>query len=128
MTEKGVVSKVKVAAPVEKIWDFLTTKYNWGTWWGSDIRTLDPGWEKGAKLQFSGSYQPTINIDECTPHESIQFSMPYLRLTIRLAEADEIGTEVSIECTPDGATWPDGGKNQQRIMQEKLERLKSTLE
>jgi uncharacterized protein YndB with AHSA1/START domain len=128
MASKGVVSKVTVATTVEKIWGYLTTNYNWSAWWGSDIRTLDPGWQKGAKLQFSGSYQPSITVDECIPNEAIHLSMPYLRLTIGLAEADDGGTEVFIECIPDGAAWPDGGKNQQRIMQEKLERLKSALE
>lgn len=128
MATKGVISKVTVRARVDEIWDYLTTNYHWGAWWGSDIRTLKPGWEKGAQLQFSGSYQPTITIDEIVLNEAIRFSMPYLRLNIVLNEAGESGTEVSIECVPDGVTWPDGGKNQQRIMQEKLERLKSAIE
>ncbi len=128
MTSKGVISKIKVTAPVGEAWDFLTTKYNWGAWWGSDIRILDPGWATGAKLQFSGSHQPTINIDEVTPNEAIRLSMPYLRLNIGVIDVGEGAIEVSMESIPDGATWPDGGRNQQRIMQEKLERLKAALE
>lgn len=128
MAATGVISRVTVDAPVEEVWDHLTTRYAWGGWWGSDIRTLDPGWEKGAKLQFSGSHQPTITVEEVAPKEAIRLSMPYLRLNISLGEDERDGTEVSIESVPDGARWPDGGRNQQRIMQEKLERLKSALE
>ena len=89
MATSGVISKVTVRGDVDEVWDYLTTNYNWGVWWGSDIRTLDPGWETGAKLQFSGSYQPTITIDEIIPGEVIRLSMPYLRLNIGIEKAGE---------------------------------------
>ncbi len=127
MSIEGVFSRVTIDAPVDKVWDYLTTKYYWGSWWGSDIRKLDPGWEKGAELQFSGSYQPMIKIEELVPQEKMHFSMPYLRLKIDMQAVGDGSTEVVIHNEPDGASWPDGGANQKRIMDEKLARLKADL-
>jgi uncharacterized protein YndB with AHSA1/START domain len=117
-----------ISQPIAEVWSHLMVNYYWGNWWGSDIRRLDPGWEQGAELQFSGSHQPLISIDKFIPQQTIQFAMKYMRININVVAVDESSTQVEIESIPEGATFPDGGANQKRIMAEKLARLKESLE
>ena len=51
-----------------------------------------------------------------------------MRININGVEVDESSTRVEIESVPEGATFPVGGVNQNRIMAEKLARLKLSLE
>ena len=128
MSPSGTKTDILIAIPIDEVWSHLMTKYYWGFWWGSDIHRLDPGWEQGAELLFAGSHQPLISIDKFIPQQTIQFTMKFMRLNINVVEVDEDSTRVEIECIPEGATFPDGGVNQNRIMAEKLARLKESLE
>lgn len=125
--KKEIKTDVTINAPIDKVWKYITTNYYWGVWWGKDIRHLEPGWEQGAVLQFSGSHEPKITIDKLIPEESIQFAMNYMRIHISLFANDNETTRVEIESIPVGAKFPDGGANQNRIMSEKLTRLKNSL-
>lgn len=128
MTNQKIKTEVTICAHIDKVWEYLTTNYYWGSWWGKDIRNLDPGWEQGAEMQFSGSYEPKITIDKLIPQNTIQFAMQYMRIHITLSAIDKESTRVEIESIPVGATFPDGGAGQNRIMGEKLLRLKNSLE
>jgi hypothetical protein len=47
-----VSSRIEIARPFDTVWEAFTFRRGWKRWWGGPLRSIKPGWEQGAKLEF----------------------------------------------------------------------------
>jgi uncharacterized protein YndB with AHSA1/START domain len=119
---------VKIDRSVDTVWEYFTTPGNWTKWYGTGVKKVDPGWQKGAKLIWSSRGHSAIkSID---PGQEICISGAWMDTTYRFKTKGNTGTTVEIvESAPrGGASFSDGGAAHKTELKKTLQKLKECIE
>jgi hypothetical protein len=52
--------KISIDRPRTLVWQSFADPAGWATWWGGNLKRIDPGWEVGAKLVWELGYPSKI--------------------------------------------------------------------
>ncbi len=98
MSEQVISNSVVINRPRQVVWDYLTTAKNWKKWYDEDdLIEVNPGWQKGATLNFKSGQKPKI--EQCEAPGLLHFG----RVTIiRLSDKDPSSTEFEWGMVPEG--------------------------
>lgn len=111
----------------EIIWNYFKTLENWRKWWGASISSVNPGWQNGAKLTWENGDKSDLPV--VRDQSEIQISSTFMKSAYYLKSKSKKTTLVEYEFNPSGgASFSDGGRAQQAIVEKKLAVLKECIE
>ncbi len=121
-----IKSRTTINKSPEKVWTFITTIANWEKWNAAVLKSVDPGWQKGATLLWESG---EARLSDLTPQSYLEISSNVMKNVYRLTPTPDGKTLFELEMTPlGGAAFSDGGVAQTAKNDARLEKLKLALE
>ncbi|OGR05189.1 MAG: hypothetical protein A2511_04305 [Deltaproteobacteria bacterium RIFOXYD12_FULL_50_9] len=121
-------SSIKIARPIDVVWDYFTEITNWSKWYGGGLKEILPDWQNGATLIWSSGGSSTIK--KIVSKQEIGISGAWMDTSYMFyASGDSATTIEVIEFEPKGgAGFNDGGVAHKAELQKTLQNLKISVE
>jgi len=119
-------ANVTINCDINTVWAFLITETSWSKWHGP-VPKVEPKWQENAILVWPNGDKSTIS--GFKPNQELVTESSWIRQIIRLRTISSNSTVLEMIVMPmGGATFSDGGAAHKRTIEDKLMKLKNSIE
>ncbi len=119
-------ANVTINCDINAVWAFLITEANWSKWHGP-VPKVEPKWQENAILVWPNGDESTIS--GFKPNQELVTESSFIRQITRLRTISSNSTVLEMIVMPmGGATFSDGGAAHKRTIEDKLMKLKNSIE